>query len=88
MTILGLSSYILDQSLIDYTLLATRDALTKSDGAAAALAKKRAIPALEFFTTLLDPSIEEEKVQLDAFKKCLAALEGNPRVVQSSSTRY
>ncbi|KIK03266.1 hypothetical protein K443DRAFT_676939, partial [Laccaria amethystina LaAM-08-1] len=75
MTNLDLTSFILDQSLIDYTLLATRDALTKSDGAAAALAKKRAIPALEFFTTLLDPSIEQEKVQLDAFKKYLAALD-------------
>ena len=85
MTNLDLTPFILDKSLIDYTLLATRDALTKSDGAAAALARKRAIPALEFFTTLLDPSIEQEKAQLDAFKKYLAALDGNPRVAQSST---
>lgn len=70
-----LTAYLLDKSLIDYTITVTSEALRSND-ALQAQTKKRAAHALKFFLDILDPSIDEENQQLETFKTYHAALSG------------
>ncbi|CAA7266898.1 unnamed protein product [Cyclocybe aegerita] len=75
MAVSDLSAFLLDSSLIDYTTTVTREALQSApDSAIHEQTKKRAAHALEFFLSILDPSIDEEKKQLEIFKSYHAAL--------------
>lgn len=71
-----LTPYLLDSSLIDYATAATSDALRSSDPALQEQNKKKAAYALQFYLSILDPSLEGEKKQLDNFKLYHAALNG------------
>ncbi|KAJ3501319.1 hypothetical protein NLJ89_g9392 [Agrocybe chaxingu] len=75
MAVSQLSAFLLDSSLIDYTTAVTGEALrSAADSAIHEQTKKRAAHALEFFLNILDPSIDEEKKQLETFKSYHAAL--------------
>ncbi|KDR81889.1 hypothetical protein GALMADRAFT_114691 [Galerina marginata CBS 339.88] len=77
-----LTGYLLDSSLIDYTVAVTNDALRASDPALQEQTKKRAAHALEFFLDILNPSVEEEKAQLETFRSYHAAL-NDPALAES-----
>lgn len=68
-----LTPCLLSESLIEYTIGIAKDALREPDGIAK---KRRAELALSFFTDILDPSIDEERRQLDIFRSYRTALNG------------
>ncbi|PPQ67639.1 hypothetical protein CVT25_012667 [Psilocybe cyanescens] len=67
-----LTPCLLSESLIEYTIGIAKDALREPDGIAK---KRRAELALSFFTDILDPSIDEERRQLDIFRSYRTALD-------------
>ncbi|KIM35698.1 hypothetical protein M413DRAFT_327191 [Hebeloma cylindrosporum] len=67
-----LTPYLLDRSLVDYTEAVVFESLRSCDDSTK---KKRATLALEFFKSILDAVIKEEKDQLDVFTKYHAALD-------------
>jgi len=71
-----LTPYLLEPSLLNYTIAVTGDALRVSDPTLEVQTKKRAAYALKFFLDILDPLIEEEKIQRDIFHTYHAALTG------------
>ncbi|KAG6884588.1 hypothetical protein C0993_009790 [Termitomyces sp. T159_Od127] len=80
-----LTPYLLDSSLIDYTIAATSEALQLSDPALQEQSKKKATYALQFFLNILDPSFKKEKEQLDTFRLYYAALNGRSQTFIASN---
>ncbi|KAH0579380.1 hypothetical protein H2248_003517 [Termitomyces sp. 'cryptogamus'] len=81
MTATQLTPYLLDKSLIEYTTVATSEALRLSDPVLQQQTKQKAACALQFFLSILDPSSEEERRQLNIFQSYYAALNGKSQAL-------
>jgi hypothetical protein len=75
-----LTPYLLESSLVQYTVTTTKHALQALNEQT----KKRAKSALKFFLDILDPSIELERQKRDIFQSYLDAVNGAPYVWPSS----
>ncbi|KAJ7596582.1 hypothetical protein C8J56DRAFT_773533 [Mycena floridula] len=75
-----LTALILDERLLKYTTSAAQDALKPR---VPLQKQRRAVSALEFFTSLLDSNIERERQQLDIFNNYLKGL----KAIASSPTQ-
>ncbi|KAF5322287.1 hypothetical protein D9619_001288 [Psilocybe cf. subviscida] len=67
-----LSSYLLDSSLVDYTVGVVVESLRDRDNF---VKKQRATLALAFFEGILDPAIEAERPQIEIFSRYNAAFQ-------------